>query len=149
MRRSRIRLVLPSLLALLAAGCDSAVLEPEEVAAEYELESYNGSPLPAVTVTTATLSSYLVAETLRLQADRRGTYTRVHRVDWVDPARPDELSGGTFDLTYRLRGETIEVSYYCPPNALCTSGPHAFGRLEGDALVLEVLDGNVYRYRRR
>lgn len=148
MRRPRIFLAIPTLLALLAAGCDSSPLEPGEVAAEYLLESVNGSPLPAVTWNSEPVSHHLLSETLRLRANGEGTHTRVVRVDWADPAKADEVSGGISDLTYSVRGERIEITYFCPPNALCAAGPHAIGRVEGATLVLTVIDGNMYRYRR-
>lgn len=148
MRRPRISLAIPTLLALFAAGCDSNPLEPGEVAGEYVLESVNGSPLPAEVWAAEPASYHLLAEKLRLKSSGAGTHARVQRVDWADPAKTDEISSSTSDLNYRVRGERIEITYFCPPNALCATGPHAVGRLEGGTLVLTVLDGNVYRYRR-
>lgn len=145
MRRSRISLALPALLALFA-GCDSNPLEPGEVAAEWVLESVNGSALPASPWATPGFLSSILADTLRLQDDRRGTHVRVTRTDYPDP-RPDEVFASTSTLGYRLRGDVVEMTYACPPNALCTAGPHTFGRLEGEALV--VTEGEIeFRYRR-
>lgn len=147
MRRPRISLVLPSLLALLAAGCDATnLLQPEEVAGEYVLESLNGSPLPAVWFSSETATFHVLADTLRLGADRLGSHVRAARTDYPD-ARPDEVHTATGQLSYRIRSRRIEFGYTCPPTALCTPPPHTLGRLDGSTLV--VVDGEAeLRYRR-
>ena len=149
MRRSRISRVLPSLLALLAAGCDSDPVAPRQVAAEYVLQSVNGAPLPAERFDNGTFSFILLTEVLRLERDGSGTHESVHRTDFADPAKPDQRTDSLFPVTYLLRGDRLEVSFYCPPNALCTEGPHLVGRMDGAALVLTDVNGDEYRYRHR
>jgi hypothetical protein len=149
MRRSRISAILPSLLALLAAGCDSDPVEPRQVAAEFVLQSVNGAPLPAEKFDNGTFSFILLSETLRLEEDGSGTQESVHRTDFADPAKPDQRTDSLFPLTYRLRGDRLEVSFHCPPNALCTEGPHLTGRMDGAALVLTDVNGDELRYSRR
>lgn len=149
MGRSRLSLVIPSLLALLAAGCDSDPVAPRQVAAEYVLQSVNGGPLPAEKFDNGTFSFVLLSETLRPEEDGSGIQESVHRTDFADPAKPDHRSDSLFRLTYRLLGDRLEVSFYCPPEALCTGGPHLVGRMDGAALVLTDLNGDEYRYRHR
>lgn len=149
MRRSRISLVIPSLLALLAAGCDSDPVAPGKVAAEYVLESVNGGPLPAEKFDNGTFSFILLSETLRLEEDGSGIQESVHQTDFADPTKPDHRSDSLFRLTYRLLGDRLEVSFYCPPEAICIMGPHLIGRMDGATLVLTDLNGDELRYRRQ
>ena len=137
MRRPRIALVLPILPALLA-GCDSTALEPEEVVGEWVLETINGSPLPASPWLTPGFPAFILADTLRLETDRRGSEVRVVRVDYPEP-REDEVSTRTSTFTYTLVDGRIEVTLQCPPTALCAPGPHFFGELDGATLVAREL----------
>jgi hypothetical protein len=52
------------------------------------------------------------------------------------------------ELHYELNDDRMRLSYRCGgPEINCIGGPHAFGRMDGDDLVLTAFEG-VYRFRR-
>lgn len=143
-----LRLLVPTLLAALAAGCESATLSPDSVAGTYVLVSYNGNPLPQETASLEHARYYILADTLTLAASGFGTEIRTTRVDYRDPAVADQESSAVAELHYELNDDRLRLSYRCGgPEINCVPGPHAFGRMDGDELVLTAFEG-TYRFHR-
>jgi len=145
-----IRILLPTLLAVLAAGCESSTLSRETLSGTFVLETYNGQPLPYETASLENARFYLLESTIELSSNGTGTETAVTRTDFRDPALADKTEAGVSSFGYEVDGDRLRVTYACPPNAtaLCAPGPHAIGRFEGeDELVVTVFNG-ILRYRR-
>lgn len=143
MPRSRVRIFVPALLAALgAAGCDSATMSPDSVPGTYVLVSYNGRPLPQETSNTESVRYYLLADTFKLAPNGTGQEVGATRVDFLDPARPDEESVYATNFTYEINDDRLRVTYVCAPNALalCAPGPHAIGRIRGGELTVTTMN---------
>lgn len=145
MSRSLLAVLLGSALSALAS-CDSP-LSPSDVAGSYVLISANESPLPAVVLNSEWATITVLADTLRLHPNQTGeqiTLQQVTNHTSSDQSEPASLVTKTFG--YRIRGESIEISYPCPINAICVAPPHATGRVTAQGLVLDALPGTfVYR----
>jgi hypothetical protein len=147
MRLPRVRSLLPALLAAFAAaGCgESSTLPSEELQGTFVLETFRGGPVPA-RVETESFTYHVIADTIRLETRTAGTQIRAFRVDFHDPARPDDEQVLVQPFEYRVRDGRLAMSNHCPLNALCV-GPYDVGTHEGDALFLDFGDGAL-QYRR-
>lgn len=114
------------LVALGAAAC-SDPLGPGDVAGIYALRSAGGQSLPA-TVTIGSFSFVILADTLHLRPDGSGRHARISQNPGGPPQRFD------IDLRFETLNGRIEITFMCPPNALCTAGPHLIARREGSGL---------------
>lgn len=143
MRRPSPRLVLPALLAVLAAGCgESATHVPEEsYQGTYAMEKYAGLPLPRQISSDFVYRLFVVADTLRLLPDGTGTEVLVHELRPNDPSRSVIASRYTYAVTYQERDGFLELTYACqtPPCGFI------FGHMEGEMLVLGQNFTDVYR----
>ncbi len=83
---------------------------------------------------------------MRLGLGGDGTQVRAVRVDFHDPARPDEEQVSAESFRYRVRDGRLSVTNNCPIDSLC-AGLRDVGTHEGDALVLDFGDESVRRYR--
>jgi hypothetical protein len=137
-----IRTLVPALLAVLAAGCESSTLSPDSVPGTYVLVSYNGKPLPQETSSTGSIRFFLLADTFKLGPNGAGREVGATRADFLDPSRPDEESKHTTDFAYEINDDRLRVTYICAPNALalCAPGPHAIGRIRGDELTVTTMN---------
>lgn len=144
MQRPRFRLVLPALLAALAAGCgDSATHAPEEnFQGTYAQEREQGLPLPVQISSDFVYRLFLAADTLRLLPDGTGTESWV--LEWRpnNPAHNVTTSRGTRPVSYQVRDGILELTYLP-----CQSQPcgHVSGYMQGEMLVLGTYPGYVYR----
>ncbi len=126
------RLFRPSLLtALLAMGCSDSNA-PGLPGTVYVLQSIDGQPLPAPYAENLQLPDRMFADTLVLRDDGTGESRIVI----------EESLGGLKDhqvqqLTYS--GTThIEITFICPPAALCIAGPHLAGDASAGGIVFSV-----------
>jgi hypothetical protein len=142
-----IRILVPALLAAFAAGCESSTLSSDDVQGTFVLETLAGNPVPLPISSTGSETHFLTADTMRLGPGGAGTQVRVIRVDFDNPARADRVDVFRTVFEYRVRGNRLEITVSCPPNALCAEGPHGIGKHEGDALVLGSGD-SILRYGR-
>jgi hypothetical protein len=148
MHRPRVRILLSTLLAAFAAaGCESSTLSPDDARGTFVLETYDGNAVPATLGATGVAAYILVADTMRLGRAGEGAQVRARRVDYHDPARPDEQYVSAESFRYRVRGGRLSITNNCPIDMLC-AGLRDVGTHEGDALVLDFGDGGVRRYRR-
>jgi hypothetical protein len=117
---------------LLMAGCDTT-LAPGTFQGAYAL---NGTP--GLVMEAQTLTMEVIADTLWIAGDR----TAQRRFRGTSTLRDGSLrSEQDWTATYRYvrRGNRIEMTQICPPNALCVAGPHLTGRLRGETLELREL----------
>jgi hypothetical protein len=142
------RMLAASVVAML--GCRDG-LSPASVRGTYVLEKVGDDPMPSVIFRGPQGTVRVIADTLRLVADGRGTFVRVHV---IESAESDAVAGapGRLEsaLSYRVDGSKVEISYVCPPNAMCTPGPHLVGWRQGDRMLIDdVLIPEDLRYYRR
>lgn len=127
------------------ASCDSP-LSPSQVAGTYVLMPAEGTTLPVVVIDDEWITVSVLADTIRLRGDRSGEHARTQIAELHAAEDPPSVSTWRTEFHYRIRRGRIEISYICPPNALCTPPPHEIGRFEGDGFVLESIpEGFVYR----
>jgi hypothetical protein len=123
-----------SLAALLAIGCDSDPIAPSDVAGTYVLLSLNGEALPAPAGYQGPADELVIvtADTLRLAADGSGSVVRVEKPGSGDGA---ETRSET-PLHYETTEGGIAITFDCPPEALmlCIAGPHITARLSSSGL---------------
>jgi hypothetical protein len=143
MHRPNLRVVLPALLAVFAAGCgESATLAPEEnYQGTYAMVKDGGVPLPRQISSDFVYRLFVVADTLRLLPDGTGTKVWVYELRPNDPSRSVSTSRGTYAVTYQVRDGFLELTSGCqtPPCGF------TYGHMEGEMLVLGQGFTHVYR----
>ena len=137
-RTSRL-LLFPVLAGLLGlGGCDSATFSRGEVAGTYVLASIGGDPLPVVAEDDAFFRVTVLSGALELRpGDALSEEIVVRRVLNRTSSQPESEEEVVSPFGYELEGDRIAISYMCPPNALCTPGPHVRGRVTGDEVRLD------------
>lgn len=128
-----------SLAALLAVGCDSDPIAPFDVADTYVLLSIDGDALPAYAGYSgpADEAVLVVADTLRLAANGSGSLVRVEEIVH-DPSSGDgSRTRYETELHYETTEGGIAITFDCPDNALmlCIAGPHMTARLGATGLT--------------
>jgi hypothetical protein len=145
-----LRILVPTLLAALAAGCESSTQPPDEFRGTFVLETYAGHelPLPIFDAGGDTATHFLMADTMRLGWNGFGTQTRGIYVNFDDPAHRDVARVAVEIFRYRVDDGELGFTFRCPPGQPCPSGPYTItGWIEGDSFVLEFGYGPI-RYRR-
>jgi hypothetical protein len=124
-------------LSAVTLGCHES-LGPDDVAGAYVLELVGDAPLPAEVFRDGSGIVRVVADTLRLRENGRGTLVSVRVIDPTASAptvpTPSRLETA---LTFRVVDERIEMAFVCPPNASCVAGPHLIARRRAQGLVVE------------
>ena len=135
--RRRVRALIVGAAVAAAAACSDG-LNPFDPADVYVLRTVGGEPLPALGSQHGDVTVHIVADTLRLRLNGSGSHSGVQRI--VSPGSgPDgNLIPQSGDFTYEQVGDRVEITFACPPNALCIRGPHIVGRLVGDILEVEL-----------
>jgi hypothetical protein len=129
-------------VAAVTLGCRDS-LGPRDVAGTYVLERVGVEPVPAVIFRDGQGTVRVVADTLRLRVDGRGSFVFIHVIEpAIGGAAPEAPTRIEIDFTYDLVGSTIEISYDCPPMALCIAGPHAIARRFASGLVVQETFGD-------
>lgn len=106
-------------------SCDS-VLQPEDIAMEYVL--LQATPM----VFGSGVHQYeIVADTLRLAADGSGSEVVV-----MVPTQGGPSFRRIDPYVYRIRGDSLELTFVCPPDADCTPPPHFIGKVTDTGLSL-------------
>jgi hypothetical protein len=118
-RSSTRRIVWSSALILLGASCRDP-LTPGHVAGSYVLRQVGGDALPAVLSENGFFRLVVLADTLRLRPDGTGTVTGLRDEQplgaGITAAGPKLV---TMALMYHVVHDRIEMSFVCPPYALC------------------------------
>lgn len=125
-----------SMFSTITVGCRES-LSPAGIAGTYVLERVGDDPLPAEVFRDTHGIVSIVADTLRLRANGRGSFASVRIIDLVGveaPRIPNRLESS---LTFRVVGSRIEMEFICGPNALCAPGPHLTARQYARGLVVE------------
>jgi hypothetical protein len=134
-RRSTI--LASSIASAFVAGCGGDPTDAD-VRGVYVLDRVGNQPLPAVVFENSAGSVRIIADTLRLTGDGRGSTTSIQVFE-------RQGSGSTADaptrydgqLAYALSGSRIMMDFICGPNALCLAGPHLIARRGAPGLVVE------------
>ena len=114
----------PALLVavILVAACDNP-LEPSDVAGIYVLERVQSDPLPAVVHGSWAGITTVLSDTIELNPDRTGV-----RHGWLNIVSDYVTEPGDIrfesSFTYRIDEGRVEISFSCPPNAMCLPPPH-------------------------
>ncbi len=127
MRLTRLSL----LTALFVMACRDSNA-PGSLGTVYVLQSIAGQPLPAAYAENLQLPDRMFADTLVLRDDGTGESRTVI----------EESLGGSKDhqiqqLTYSGTNH-IEITFTCPPAALCIAGPHLAGDVGAGGIVFSV-----------
>jgi hypothetical protein len=119
------------LTAPLLIGCHDSTA-PGLLGTMYVLQSIDGQPLPAPYAANLQLPDRMFADTLVLRDDGTGESRTVI----------EESLGGAKDhqvqqLTYSGTNH-VEITFTCPPGALCIEGPHLSGDVSAGGIVFSV-----------
>lgn len=148
-RRFRLPTLLAAALVMLGGACDDP-MGPSDAAGTYVLQTVSDAPLPAIITDNSYARITLVADTLRLDADRSGRELVVQRFLAHGSGEPERTSSGTAHVAWNVSGGgEIQVQYVCPPGAACLFAPpqtHT-GRVTDDGLVIRV-GPHDYAFRR-
>ena len=125
-----------SILSTLTVGCRSS-LGPDDVAGTYVLERVGDDPLPAEVFRDTHGIVSIIADTMRLGTNGRGSFASVRIIDPVGIEAPQIPNRLDIALTFRIVGSRIEMEFICAPNALCIAGPHLIARQNARGLVVE------------
>lgn len=130
------------------AACSDG-FPPEAVPGIYVLERVGGEALPAMLYGDGNATVRILADTLHLDASRRGW-----QVSYIEVALSGSSSAERWEsmLWYRIVGSRLELTYDCPPNALglCAAPPHRLAwRASGGLRVEHVGGGALSQYYRR
>jgi len=131
-------------------GCREG-LAPGEVMGTYVLAQVGDDPLPAVVFRDGSGVVRIIADTLRLRDAGRGSFVSVRLIEQGSSAQlpvvPSRLES---ELTYRIVESRVEVTFACPPNALCAPGPHLIGQRVPRGMIVEqtLLADSKLTYRR-
>jgi len=150
MSNRRYALLAAIILSAPAAGCRDS-LGPDDVAGTYVLHHVVNDPLPAVISRDSRATVHVIADTLRLEVNGKGTFASVHvTTEFVNPPVTRDPIRIETPVTFRVVGSRIEMTFVCPINANCTAGPHRVGRRHGDLLLVTetYADPAAYYYRR-
>jgi hypothetical protein len=134
---------------LFGAGCGEWVA-PVPVASAYALESIDGAPIPAVSVANDWVTLVTRADTLRFGDGAMGVNIVHWEAAYSSPEVADESGRTESAFSYRLREGRVEISFPCPPNALCMAPPHLYAAPVDGGLRVEWVGGGgpVRIYRR-
>ena len=126
-------------IGLVCAGCSDATSTVwPSLRGSYALRTVDSSPLPVLQWEYTYTRSYLVADTLIFDGRHTVQHVTVTRLDSI--GRPySEFHRQSYSSDYRLRGDTVDFLFRCPPNADCIAPPIAW--LEPDYTL-------VYAYRK-
>ena len=119
--------------ALCLAACRDSVSPERSLRGAFALRSVDSKPLPLLQYDYSLTRAYLGADTLVF--DGRGNLSRVtvSRIDSVQSTY-SRVEQTTASGTYRIRNDTIEFPFTCPPGAYCIDPPVGW-RLPGGGLV--------------
>src|SRR5688572_16242687 len=101
-----------SILSTLTVGCRSS-LGPDDLAGTYVLERVGDDPLPAEVFRDTHGIVSVVADTLRLRANGRGSFASVRIIDPVGVESPQIPNRLDIALTFRIVGSRIEMEFVC------------------------------------
>jgi hypothetical protein len=126
--------IIVTLFAGLAIGCRDS-LGPKPVADTFALQRVAGDPLPTVLYDNGLIATRVISDTIRLQNDGTGTISGVRETAPLQPGITAEPpTHRTTDIHYQVDGGRIQITYDCPPGALCVPPPHLIADLTENGL---------------
>jgi hypothetical protein len=102
----------------------------------YVLRSAAGRPIPAVWIRNPSVSVTVLADTIRLRGQGRGSRVLVEEYLEEVPGTPVKRNEA-IEFEYVRQGDRIEISFPCPGLALCVAPPHFVGRVTNHGLVFD------------
>ena len=124
---------------LLCAGCSDATSPGFWMLhGSYALRTVASAPLPVLQWEDSYARHYIVADTLVFDGRHTVDHITVTRTDSITNAY-SQLDRQRYASDYRVRGDTVDFIFRCPPNAMCIAPPVAW--LEPDYKL-------VYAFRR-
>lgn len=130
------RLALGCLLAGVL-GCPADKLDP--LGRDfYALESIAGVPLPAPYAQNPDYNGLFVADSMAFREDGTGFSHSVYQ-----PENSVEKYMTDNDFNWTRDGNTIAITFVCPPGADCMAGPHLTGSV--DEMTLTITESKVTR----
>ena len=121
-------------LCTLMAACSDPI-GPSDVAGVYELELIDGEPLPAVLFSNEYYIVRVLSDTITLRADGTGTISGVQEFESLQEGVESEgPRARETQIRFGVRNNRIDIEFLCPPNALCTQGPHIVAWKTSDGL---------------
>jgi hypothetical protein len=133
------RTSLAILVALTIACGESAGPEvaPGVVPGTFVLRRVAGDPLPTVLYNNEIFATLVVSDTIRLRPDGTGTISGVRE---AVPLQPGLVGDGPVHILtnfhFRRVGGQVEITYDCPPGALCIKPPHLIARPQPGGLTV-------------
>ena len=119
---------------VMALGCRDST-GPDAFVGTYQLERYEGLPLPAVLQQTSTSSVSILNEVLRIGDG--GTALQTSTVRQVTAETPQGKNVSyTATYAYVVRGSTIELRFVCPPDADCIIAAPVVAELTSSGLAI-------------
>ena len=116
---------------LIVSACDNDPLAPLS-GDQYVLRSIAGVSLPAPYAPNPDHNERIVADTLAFQSNGSGMRRTVYEGN-PDPAAR-RLEESTFN--WIGQGDRVEITFTCPPDALCIQGPHLAGTRSNSEIVI-------------
>ena len=147
MTLSNRRIVYVLIFAALAGGGCHSTGEPLALLLRgtFVLRTVNGGPLPADVSTQPPYQTILLADTMRFEGKGLATASVTQR--FQSPTSPPEVVNYKFDYRVRIVGETIYLTFICPPNANCINITEVSGHL-ADANTFVLGDSRTLVYTR-
>ena len=108
-----------------ACGESAGPVAPDVVPGTFVLRLVDGDPLPTVLYSNGIFATRVISDTIRLQQDGTGTIAGVRETVSLQPGVPGEgpVHIQTNFHFVRVDGR-LEITYDCPPGALCIRPPH-------------------------
>jgi hypothetical protein len=113
-------------VAIFGTGCsDATSTDVSTLRGSYALRTVDSSPLPVLQWEYDYTRNYVIADTLIFDGRHTVQHVTVTRLDSI--GRPySEFHRQSYSSDYRLRGDTVEFLFRCPPNADCIAPPIAW-----------------------
>lgn len=132
------RRLLSGLIIAAAMGCSLEDLSP--IGRDfYALESVAGVPLPAPYAPNDAYNGLVIADSIMFREDGTGLRHAVYQEE-----NSTEKYALDDDLNWTRNGNTIAITFVCPPMASCIAGPHLTGTIEETTLT--ITDSKVTRH---
>ena len=131
------------LFTLPALACENS-LSPEAIAGTYVLRRVDGDPMPAILYVSDHSRVRVLSDTLVFRADGQGTRATLLEIEPLNSERPNEPSATGTTFSFRIVGTSIEVAFYCPPDANCVAPPHlVLRRTDGGLIAVSALSART------
>jgi hypothetical protein len=126
--------VIATVLLPTVIGCGFEPAGP--LAAEYRLESIDGDPLPAVSISNSSVTIEILESRLEFKSTTRG-----EQHERLRSTSAGDSDGTVFEtespFSYRLVGDRLEITFDCDDTGSCIAGPHLVGEVGEDKIEFD------------